>query len=172
MALFRKVKAIAAGVSLVALLVPPALKAIGNGQVYADRSKDEVELISMIVASEIKANKWANSELVCLSVNGLDPSAAMVKSLRQRYSGVRSSAEWAKKFNCSFELQIEYPQSGLSGNVKVLVRVIDLRGINRGESDLAILLREGEYSLQKVGGKWSIKDYSAESLTRHTSSRF
>lgn len=138
--------------------------ALANEQTYTPRSGEEVEVLSLVVASEIKANNWTKSELICFSVNGLDPSAALVKSLRQRYSNVRSAAEWQKRFNCGFELQLEYTQFDLPQNIKVRSKVIDLREINKGEGDLAILLKDGEYSLQKVGSKWSIKDYSAKPL--------
>jgi hypothetical protein len=72
---------------------------------------------------------------------------------------VRSSAEWAKKFNCGFELQLEYTQFDLSQSVKVRSKVVDLREINKGEGDLAILLKDGEYSLRRVNGKWSVSEY-------------
>ena len=76
-------------------------------------------------------------------------------------SNVRSSAEWTKKFNCGFEVQMEY--SGFdSQSVKVRSRVVDLREINKGEGDLALLLRDGEYSLKKNDGRWSIQEYVAK----------
>jgi hypothetical protein len=119
-----------------------------------------VEVLSLVGASEIKGSDWAKSELICFSVDSLDPAAKLVKSLRQRSLNVRSSAEWAKKFNCAFELRLEYTQSDLSGTVKILSKVADLREINKGEGDLAILLKDGEYSLRKVDGKWSASEYA------------
>ncbi len=69
-----------------------------------------MDALTLIVASEVKANGWKQNEFVCFSVNGLDPSPKLVKSLRRRKLKVRSSAEWTTKFNCGFELQLEYPQ--------------------------------------------------------------
>jgi hypothetical protein len=137
---------------------------LANEQTYTPRSEEEVEVLSLVVASEIKTNNWAQSDLICFSVNGLDPSAALAKSLRQRYGNVRRAAEWQKKFNCGFELQLEYTQFDLSQDIKVRSKVVDLREINKGEGHFAILLKDGEYSLQKVGSRWSIKEYSAKPL--------
>jgi hypothetical protein len=143
---------------------------LANEQTYTTRSEEEVEVLSLVVASEIKANNWAKSELICFSVNGQDPTAELVKSLRQRNFNVRSSAEWAKKFNCGFELQLEYTQFDLSQSVKVRSKVVDLREINKGEGDLAILLKDGEYSLRRVNGKWSVSEYVTKPLTSRPSS--
>jgi len=123
----------------------------------------------LVIASEIKANNWVKSELICFSVNSLDPTAELVKSLRQRKFNVRSSAEWAKKFNCGFELQLEYTQFDISQSVKVRSKVVDLREINKREGDLAILLKDGEYSLRRVNGKWSVSEYVAKPLTTRPS---
>lgn len=140
---------------------------IANERTYVHQSKEEVEALSLVVASEIKANNWTKSELICFSVNGLDPSASLVKSLRQRNLNVRSSAEWTKRFNCGFELQLEYTQFDLSRSIKVRSKVVDLREINSGEGDLALLLKDGEYSCQKVGGKWRISEYVTKPLDSH-----
>jgi hypothetical protein len=118
-----------------------------------------VDVLYLVVASQIKANNWTKSELICFSVDGLDPSPKLVKSLRRRDLNVRSSGEWAKKFNCGFELQIEYTEFDLSRSIKVRSKVADLREINKGEGDLALLQSDGEYLLTKTDGKWSISDY-------------
>jgi hypothetical protein len=91
--------------------------------------------------------------------------------LRQRNLNVRSSGEWAKKFNCAFELQLEYIQSDLSQSVIVRSKVVDLREINKGEGDLAILLKDGEYSLRRVDGKWSVSKYVTEPLASQDSEK-
>ena len=149
--------------SLLVLLCGSVPAVTANEQTYTARSQEEVEVLSLVVSSEIK-NNWLKSELICFSVNGLDPSAALVKSLRQRHSNLRSAAEWPKKFNCGFELQLEYTEFDLSRDIKVRSKVVDLRDINKGEGHFAILLKDGEYSLQKVDGKWSIRDYAAKPL--------
>ena len=158
---FRKV---ASAICLLALPYGSVPNVNANDQTYSPRSQEEVEVLYLVVASEIKANDWPKSELICISVNGLDPSAKLVKSLRQRNPNVRSTAEWSKKFNCGFELQLDYTQFDVSGSAKVRSKVIDLREINKGEGHIATLLKAGEYSLQKVDRKWSIKGYVAKPL--------
>jgi hypothetical protein len=163
-------RAIASVLCAVVLLCGSSPNVLANEQTYIPRSEEEVEVLSLVVASEIKANNWAKSELICFSVNSLDPTAKLVKSLRQRNFNVRSSAEWAKKFNCGFELQLEYTQFDLSQSVKVRSKVVDLREINKGEEDLATLLKDGEYSLRRVDGKWSVSEYVTKPLTSRPSS--
>jgi len=136
---------IASVLCTVVLLCCSSPNVLANEQTYTPCSEEEAEVLSLVVASEIKANNWAKSELICFSVNSLDPAAQLVKSLRQRNLNVRSSAEWAKKFNCGFELQLEYTQFDLSQSVTVRSKVVDLREINKGEGDLAVLLKDGEY---------------------------
>src|SRR5215475_6254446 len=137
---FRKV---ASALCLLALLYGSVPNINANEQTYSSRSEEGVEVLYLVIASEIKANDWPKSELICFSVNGLDPSAKLVKSLRQRNPNVRSTAEWSKKLRS---------------------KVIDLREINTGDAHIATLLKAGEYSLQKVDGKWSIKGYLAKPL--------
>ena len=136
-----------------------------NEQTYTPRSEEEVDVISLVVGSEMKANNWSKSELICLSINWLNPTAKLVKSLRQRNVNVRSAAEWAKRFNCGFELQLEYTQLDLSRDVKVRSKVLDLREVNKGEAHIVTLLKDGEYSVRKVEGKWAISEYAKKPLT-------
>jgi hypothetical protein len=164
MAPLPAVKTVASTLSLLILLCCSVPAVIANEQTYTARNQEEVDVLSLVVSSEINTNNWSKSELICFSVNGLDPSAALVKSLRQGHTNVRSAAEWPKKFNCGFELQLEYTQSDLSRDVKVRSKVVDLRDINKGEGHIATLLKDGEYSFQKVDGKWSIRDYTAKPL--------
>jgi hypothetical protein len=158
-------RAIASVLCAVVLLCDSSPNVLANEQTYTPLIEDEVEVLSLVVASEIKVNSWAKSELICFSVNSIDPTAKLVKSLRQRNFNVRSSAEWAKKFNCGFELQLEYTQFDLSQSVKVRSKVVDLREINKGEGDIAILLKDGEYSLRRIDGKWSVSEYITKPLT-------
>lgn len=113
----------------------------------------------------MKANGWKQDDFVCFSVNGLDPSPQLVKSLRRRKLKVRSSAEWTTKFNCGFELQLEYPPLDSSESVKVRSKVVDLPEINTGQGDLALLQNDGEYLLKKENTKWSIGSYLFVTLT-------
>jgi hypothetical protein len=113
------------------------------------------------------ANKWAKGELICFSVEGMDPSPNVVKVLRQRGLNVRSSAEWPKKFNCGFEVRMQFTSLDTSQSARVHAEVLDLREINAGEGHIAVRLRDGEYGVRKIDGKWSISGY-AESLSAVT----
>ena len=132
---------------------------------HLPKGEEEVEVLSLIIAAELKANNLTKSELICFSVEGSYPSRELVRSLRQRDLNVRSSAEWSKKFNCGFELQLEYAQVDLSKSMKVRSKVVDLREINTGQGDLALLQKDGEYLLKKENTKWSISGYLAITLT-------
>jgi hypothetical protein len=169
MACLFSFRIVAAALCLGMFLYGSVQNVIANEQTYIPRSEEEVEVLSIVLTSEIKANNWTKSDLICFSVNGLDPSAKLVKSLRQRNFNVRSSAEWTRKFNCGFELQLEYTQFDLSRSIKVRSKVVDLREINNGEGDLALLLKDGEYSFQNVGGKWSISEYIVKPLASYPS---
>lgn len=128
-----------------------------SNETYSPSSDDETEILSLVLNAEFQTNKWKKNELICFSVKGLDPSPKLVKTLRQHLN-VCSSAEWRKKFNCGFELRIEYPSFGLSQGKSVRVQVVDNREINQGTGDLALLLRDVEYTLHKTNGKWFISD--------------
>jgi len=162
MACLSRFGKVASTVSVLVILCGFGLSVTANEREYAPRSNEEVDILSLVVGSEIKANNWPMSTLICFTVDGLDPSAKLTKSLRDRYSSVRSSAEWPKKFNCGYELQLQYTQFDPSGDIKVRSKVIDLREINKGEGHIAILVKDGEYSLQRVGGRWSTKAYAAK----------
>jgi hypothetical protein len=69
-----------------------------------------------------------------------------------------SSAEWRKKFDCGFEVRIEYPSFDLSQGNDIRVQVLDNREINQGTGDLAVILRDVDYSLHKSDGKWLVTD--------------
>lgn len=158
-------KTVVCTLSLLILLCCSVLVVTANGQAYTARNQEEVDVLALAVSSEIRTNNWPKSELICFSVNGLDPSAALVKSLRQGHSNLRSAAEWPKKFNCGFELQLEYTQFDLSRDIKIRSRVLDLRDINKGEGHIAVLLKDGEYSFQYIDHKWSLRDYTPKPLT-------
>lgn len=148
-------------VSLCAVIVCSAPTADPTEKTYTPKNEEEVQALSLILTSEMKANNWKKNEVICFSINGQDPSPKSVKSLRQRGLNVPSSAEWTKKFNCEFEVQLEY--SGFdSQSVNVRSKVVDLREINGGDGDLALLRRDGEYSLKKKEGRWSIQEYVAK----------
>lgn len=84
-----------------------------SSETYSPSSEDETEILFVVLKAELQANNWTKNELICFSVKGLDPSPKLVKTLRQHLN-VCSAAEWHKKFDCGFELRIEYPNFDLS----------------------------------------------------------
>ncbi len=128
-----------------------------SNETYSPRSADETEILSILVKAEFQANNWTKNERICFSVKGLDPSPELVKTLRQHLN-VCSSAEWRKKFDCGFEVRIEYPSFDLWQGKDIRVQVLDNREINQGTGDLAVTLRDVDYSLHKSDGKWLVTD--------------
>jgi hypothetical protein len=126
---------------------------------YSPKSSEEIEILSLVLRAEIQTNGWAKNEMICFSVEGTDPSRDLVKAIRQRGLNVRSRAEWAKKFNCGFEVQLAYKEFDLTQIMRIRTQVADLREINQGTGDLALLLRDGDYTLAKTDGKWFIRAY-------------
>jgi hypothetical protein len=156
----------ASAFGVVLLVVCSALALVSREKTYLPKSGEEVDVLSLVLASEVKANNSTKKEVVCLSIDGSNPDGKLVKSLRQGHLNVRSSAEWPKKFNCGFEVQLEYSQFDLSRSVTLHSTVVDLREINTGQGDLALIQRDGEYLLRKIGETWSISEYVP---TKHSS---
>jgi tetratricopeptide (TPR) repeat protein len=128
-----------------------------SNETYSPGSKDETEVLSVVLKSEFQANNWTKNERICFSVQGLDPSPELVKTLRQHLN-VCSSAEWRKKFDCRFEVRIQYPSFELSQGRNIRAQIFDLREINQGIGDLAVIVKDVEYSLHKSDGKWLVSD--------------
>ncbi len=128
-----------------------------SNETYSPRSADETEILSILLKAEFQANNWTKNERICFSVKGLDPSPDLVKTLRQHLN-VSSSAEWRKKFDCGFEVRIEYPSFDLSQGKDIRVQVLDNREINQGTGDLTVTLRDVTYSFHKSDGKWLVID--------------
>jgi len=128
-----------------------------SNETYPAGSKDETEVLSVVLKSEFQANNWTKNERICFSVQGLDPSPELVKTLRQHLN-VCSSAEWRKKFDCRFDVRIQYPSFELSQGRNIRAQIVDLREINQGIGDLAVIVRDVEYSLHKSDGKWLVSD--------------
>jgi hypothetical protein len=165
MSLSHALRVMASG--LVFVLVLPSgsgRNGLASGQTYTPRNQDEVELLSVIIATEMKANSWLKSELICVSINGQDPTSELVKSLRQRNLNVCKASEFKKRFNCDFDLQLEYTLVEPLQNAKVRSKIGDLREIKNGEAHFSTLLKDGQYSLQKIDGKWSISGYVSKAL--------
>jgi len=128
-------------------------------ETYSPKSNEESEILALILRSEVEANGWPKAEKICFSVNEMDPSESLVKALRQLKLNVRSSAEWRKKFNCGFEVHLKFVALDSLQNARVHSVVGDLRGINKGEEHFEVYIRDGEYRLRKIEGKWSVNEY-------------
>lgn len=126
---------------------------------YSPKSGDEIEVLSLVLRSQVESNKWTKRDLICFSIGQMDPSPKLVKTLRQQNLNVCSSAEWPKKFNCGFEVRMQFVSLDTSLSARVRAEVQDLREINAGEGHVAVRLRDGEYSLRKIDGKWAISGY-------------
>jgi hypothetical protein len=126
---------------------------------YSPKTVGETEVLSLVLKSEVEANKWTKKDMICFSVEGMDPSPKFIKMLRGRDLKVRSSAEWRKKFNCGFEVLLGFVTFDESKSARVHAQVQDLREINEGVGHIAILQREGDYLVQKIDGKWRISEY-------------
>jgi hypothetical protein len=136
-----------------------ALTLLSDDKTYTPKSGDEVEILSLVLRSEIVANKWTKRDLICFSVEDMDPSPKLVKALQQRYLNVCSSAEWPKKFNCGFDVRVQFISLDASESARVHTEVQDLREINTGDAHIAVQLRDGDYVLRKSDGKWSISGH-------------
>jgi hypothetical protein len=136
--------------------------AIGAGRTYQLHDKSEAQLISLVLKSEIESNSWTPNELICFSVEGLNPSSNLVKNLRKDHLNVRSIAEWNKLLNCEFEVRLtyEYTKLAVLKTMSVHAEVLDLRDINAGSGHIATTGRTGNYSVVKADGNWTVKEYS------------
>jgi hypothetical protein len=51
---------------------------------YTPKSADEVKVLSLVLSSEIVANKWTKKDLICFLVQEMTPSPDVVKALGTR----------------------------------------------------------------------------------------
>ena len=154
------IKAIAAlfGALLAATFFAQVL--ISAARTYSPKSSDEIEVLSRVLKAEVRANGWTEKDLICFSVQGLDPSPELVKALRLQKLNVCSSAAWRKKFNCGFEVRLEIVKLDSSQRARVRAEVADFRGINEATAHFGVRQRYGEYSIRKIDGQWSISEYA------------
>jgi hypothetical protein len=131
----------------------------GSGErTYSPKSFDEIEILTLVLRSEVVANKWIKKDLICFSVEQMNPSPKLVEALRQQNLNVCSSAEWPKKFNCGFDVGVHFISLDAWQRARVHTEVQDLREINTGDAHIAVQLRDGDDVLRKSDGKWSISE--------------
>ena len=136
-----------------------AFHVISAEKTYSPKSSDEIDVLSLVLSSEVAVNNWTKKDLICFSVQQMAPSPELVKALRKQNLNVCSSAELQKKFNCGFEVRMYFVDFDALHSARIRAEVADYRGINTGEGDFAVLQRTGEYAVRKIDGKWSVSDY-------------
>jgi hypothetical protein len=136
-----------------------ALTANSTDKTYSPKNAEEIDLISIVLASESAANNWTNNDLICLSVKWKDPAKPVVKALRKLGLNVCKQSDWEKHFICGFHVDLLFISFDSSQTVRLRVSVADFREINNGSAHIAALVRDGEYSIRKNEGKWSLVDY-------------
>lgn len=136
-----------------------AFGAHATDKVYSPKSAERLEVISLVLASEVQANSWTGREVICFSVEGKDPDIMLVRKLRQRGLNVRRLSEWQKNFDCGFHINLRFVSFDPHQAARLHAEVGDVRAINSGVGHFAIRIRDGEYSLSKSEGKWSVREY-------------
>src|ERR1700719_2625828 len=127
--------------------------AAGLGRLYAKNSRarnnDEIEVYAAALRAEVSANRWTDSDVICFSVDGKDPSKRLVEVLRSHKLNVCSLGEWPKKTACGFSVWLELATFDSGDDARIRVQSSDLRDINTGSAHFATELRQGEYSMKK-----------------------
>jgi hypothetical protein len=124
------------------------------------RNNDEIEIYAEAISSEVNANRWADSDVICFSVDGKDPNKKLVEVLRNHKLNVRSLGEWPKKTACGFSVWLEIVTFDSDDDARIRIQSSDLRDINTGSAHFATELRQGEYSMKKVGGRWTVAAFT------------
>jgi hypothetical protein len=145
--------------TLLIVLTCFAVTTICAEKTYSPKNADEVEIISLVLASEVRANDWTKDELICISVEYKDPDKKLVKALRQHGLNVCKLSEWRKNFACGFEVHLRFMGLDTSQTARLHAEVADVRDINTGSAHIAARIRDGEYTLSKTEGKWSVGNY-------------
>jgi hypothetical protein len=135
------------------------LNANSSARAYSPKNADEVEVISLVIASEAKANNWTRDDLICLSIENKDPDRELVKTLRQTGVNICKLSEWRKNFGCPFHVYLRFKGIDQSQTARLRAESADVREINSGNAHVAVRLRDGEYTAHKTEGKWFIGDY-------------
>ena len=137
-----------------------ALSAISAEKTYSPKNADEVEVISLALASEAKANNWTKRDLICVSVEDKDPDKKLVKTLKEYGLNVCKASDWQRDFSCGFRVDMQLSNVDASQTSRLHATTVDLREVNSGDAHVAVRLREGDYSFRKNEGKWTVTDYS------------
>jgi hypothetical protein len=126
---------------------------------YSVQNNEETEVFAVVLKAEVQANGWTGKDLICLAVDGKDAGKQLVDALRRHRLHVCSEAEWRRNFSCGFGVLLEPVKFESSEAARVWFSSADYREIKEGKGDLATRLRQGEYSLRRTDGRWSIVQY-------------
>ena len=144
---------------LVALILFSIAPISSAGDYYSIKSKEEVDIFAVVMQAESESSAWTKQELICFDVDGQWPDKKLVHALRRQHLNVRSEAEWHKNFACGFTVRLQPVEFESPEAARVRVSTIDNREINSGQSDIALIIRDGEYSLRSADSRWSITKY-------------
>jgi hypothetical protein len=126
---------------------------------YYPHNPDDVEVISLVLASEAKANNWTKDDLVCVSIDDKDPDKKLLKTLREHGLRVCKASDWHRNFSCGFRVDMRFISIDPPRTARLHATTADFREINSGVAHVAVRLRDGEYSFRKNEGKWTPADY-------------
>jgi hypothetical protein len=126
------------------------------------RNDDEFEVYAEALRSEASANHWTDIYVICFSVDGKDPSRKLVEVLRSHKLNLCSLGEWPKKTACGFSVWLELVTFDSDDAARIRIQSSDLRDINTGSAHFATELRQGEYSMKKVGGRWTVEAFTSK----------
>lgn len=124
------------------------------------RNNDEIEIYAVALRSEVTANQWTDSDKICFSVDGKDPSKKLVEELRNHKLNVCSLGEWPKKTACGYSVWLELVTFDSDDDARIRIQSSDLRDVNTGSAHFATELRQGEYSVKRIGGHWSVAAFA------------
>jgi hypothetical protein len=144
---------------MLVLLTCLALGAETAEKAYSTHNADEVEVISLVLASEVRANNWTKDDLVCVSIDDKDPDKKLVKTLREHGLNVCKASDWHRNLACGFRIDVRFISIDPYQTARLHAATADFREINSGVAHVAVRLRDGEYSFRKTEGRWTLADY-------------
>jgi hypothetical protein len=144
---------------MLVLLTCVALTAQTTEKAYSPHNADEVEVISLVLASEVRANNWTKDDLVCVSIDDKDPDKKLVKTFREHGLNVCKASDWHRNLACGFRIDMRLISIDPSQTARLHAVTADFREINRGVAHVAVRLRDGEYSFRKTEGQWTLANY-------------
>jgi hypothetical protein len=124
------------------------------------RNNDQIEIYAAALQSEVTANQWTDKDVICFSVDGKDPSKKLVEVLRSHKLNVCSLGEWPKKTACGYSVWLELVTFDSDDDARIRIQSSDLRDVNTGSAHFATELRQGEYSVKRIAGHWSVAAFT------------